>query len=235
MKRKAPTTAGKRQAKRMRRFSNSNPGYGNFYGGLKAGRPEKKVFDVSPATISVDTTGNFTLLHVPILGSDFNARVGRKTLVKNIQIRGQVQLTPTTSTAAIAATTPQTARMIVLVDLQPNAAAPALADVLTGAAFGHLNLDNRDRFKILRDKIFPLGPLLYSNTATQSYAGINQGMRNFKFYIPCNQEVIFNGTNGGTIADITSGAIYVLWVGSVAAGALDSAAVITTRTRFVDS
>ena len=60
-------------------------------------------------------------------------------------------------------------------------------------------------------------------------------MHDFKIYKKLNQEVIFNSTNGGTIADIQTGAIFCLMLGSNGDANTDITATWTSRARFDDS
>lgn len=205
-------------------------------GGYRLNNIELKVQDIDTATYQVNTTGSFTLLAIPVLGSDFNARVGRKIILKSFYIKGRVQSEVSTS-LAITTVTPQHYRMIVFVDYQPNGAAPAVTDLLVSATpASHLNLNNRDRFKVLADKEWVVDPWLASNTATQSYASTVNQVKFVKKFKRINEECIFNGTNGGSIADITSGALFMFWIGSNAAGTnTDGNAIVATRVRYADA
>lgn len=195
---------------------------------------EKKVADITPAAYQVNTTGSITLLAVPTLGSDYTNRVGRKIRITSAYIKGYVYTEASTQSAAVNSTS-QAARMMLVCDLQPNGSAPAITDILTTAdPSSHLNLNNRDRFLILKDKNFVFDPLYLSTTATQSYATASNQIKFLKVYKKLNMETIFNATNGGSIADITSGALYMVWIGSRAAGAADVNAVIATRVRYYD-
>lgn len=197
---------------------------------------EKKFFDIGVTAYQANTTGSFTLLHVPQVGADYNQRVGRKTIIKSIYIRGRAQLENAANVATT--TTPaQQTRMIIFLDSQPNGAAPAVTDLLLSAEpAAQLNPNNRDRFKVIKDKMFIFDPLVISTTATQSFAIANRTMHDIKCYKKLNIETVFNATNAGTIGDINTGALYMFWIGSVAAGAnVDANAVVSTRVRFDDS
>lgn len=194
---------------------------------------EKKVQDIAVATYQVNTTGSFTLLCIPVVGADMNARVGRKINIKSVYIRGYVGLQAALLSTADSEIPPQQARMIVFADMQPNAAAPAVTDLLnTATPASHLNLNNRDRFKILADKIFTFDSYINVSTATQSRAGVGVNCLRVKCYKKMNLETIFNAVNGGSIADITSGALYMFWIGSQAAS--DANAIVGTRVRYTD-
>lgn len=198
---------------------------------------ELKVQDLASATYQVNTTGSITLLAVPIVGADYNARIGRKVTLKSLFIRGRIGLENIAQLQQGTATSGQQARLMIVVDNQPNGAAPAITDILnTAEPSSHLNLNNRDRFRILVDREFSFDPFFYSTVATQSFCMMNRTIYNIKLYKRLNQEMIFNAVNGGTIADIASGALYMVWIGSVAAGTnTDANAIVSTRVRYADS
>lgn len=199
--------------------------------------PERKSADtLQSQSYAVNTTGVIQLMFNPALGSDYTQRIGRKTHIKSIFIRGSMSISAAT-VLTTQSTPAQVGRMILFIDYQPNGATPAVADVLVpGApnAYDMLNLDNRDRFKILKDKVFSFDPFRYNIVATTAVAGFNRTIHNFKIYKKCNIETIFNGTNAGTIADINSGALYLLFMGTEAAGATAAVATVSTRCRFLD-
>ena len=199
---------------------------------------ELKVQDLAPATYQVNTTASITLLAVPIVGADYNARVGRKIILKSLYIRGRLQLEQSgVNPAGGAVSLAQQARLMIVYDLQPNGTAPAITDILvTAEPASHLNLNNRDRFRILCDKEFVFDPMFSQNTATQAFALMNRTIYNVKLYKKLRHEMIFNAVNGGTVADIASGALYMVWIGSVAAGTnVDTNAFVSTRVRYADS
>lgn len=218
-----------------RRRTNYAPPRVNYGIWRKRGeKQELKVSDITTAQYGVNTTGSFTLLHVPILGTDYTQRIGRKTVIKSVYIRGRVLIENAQVFTAATTCAVQQPRMILFWDMQPNAATPAVTDLLnTADSTSHLNLNNRDRFKIIKDKTFVFDPMLL--TAANAVAEWNRTVSDIKCYVKLRGEVIFNGTNGGTIADINSGALYMFWIGNVPTGANDSLAVLSTRVRFDDA
>lgn len=206
-------------------------------GGYRPNRVERKVSDITTATYQVNTTGSITLLAVPVLGSDFNQRIGRKILLKSVYIRGFVATEPALAPTAATSAAAQQVRMMIVSDMQPNGSAPAITDILVAAtASSQLNLNNRDRFRIITDKTYVLGPYNNVTTATQA-TQIASGAQiiNIKKYKKLNLEMIFNATNGGTIADIASGALFMVWIGSTAASGNDANAIVSTRVRYADA
>lgn len=200
------------------------------------GNHEKKFFDIATTGYQVNTTGSFTLLFIPVVGADYNARVGRKCQVKSIFIRGRIELENVQNLGLGTASYGQQHRCIIFIDAQPNGVAPAVTDLLNEALpSSQLNANNRDRFIVLKDKNYYFDPFLYSTTATQAIVMMGKTGFQLKYYKKTNSQVIFNSTNGGTIADITSGAIYMFWIGSAVAGAnTDGTAVVSTRVRYDD-
>lgn len=195
-------------------------------------RGERKVIDTVSADYQVNTTGSITLLNGVTLGTDYDERIGRKIVVKSCYIRGWIapQLAATIGAAAL--TPSQQWRMILLVDNQPNGAPPAITDILVSAdPSSQLNLNNRDRFKVLVDKVFVSGPLLYG--AAQPFL-VDNSTKSVTCYKRLDLETIYNAGNAGTIGDINSGALYMVWIGSNAAGNDDGQARLSARLRFVD-
>ena len=117
-------------------------------------RPELKYSD-SNISGAINTTGLVTLLHVPVLGTDFTNRIGRKTLIKSVFLRGLLSRDLTTASALACQ-----CRMILVLDKQPNGAAPAITDILVAAnSYSQLNPNNRDRFRVIRDYVETLQPI----------------------------------------------------------------------------
>jgi len=195
---------------------------------------EKKFSDTS-VQYNLNSTGTVQLLCAPTLGTDYTNRIGRKIFINSVYIRGYATLespaiAPTTDTA----TPTHLVRFILFVDMQPNGAAPAVTDVLTSASsVAHLNANNRDRFKVLWDKQATMGPMAVVGATGVSL--IDKASFPIKKFKKVRQEVIFNAGNAGTIADINTGALYLLSIANIAAGVgTDSIAAITTRVRFSD-
>lgn len=149
-------------------------------------------------------------------GSDASTRIGRKVTIKSVYLRYSVVPSPTTTGAAAV-------RILVVYDKQTNAVAPAVLDVLSNSDFTAPNqLSNRDRFVTLIDEITPI----ISMTGDATVAGV--------CYKKLNLETMFNSGSAGTVGDITSGSIYLLYVQT---GGLATAAVnlnVRARVRYTD-
>lgn len=198
---------------------------GGYFGASSRRRQEeRKTIDIDPNNYTVTATGSVTLLDGVATGTDFTDRIGRKICLKSHYCRGVIFPEDTT-------TSNQLIRMLIVYDMQTNGATPAVTDVLKSAdPTSQLNLNNRDRFRVLVDKQWVLAPI--DTTATQSYAG-SPTIHQFKKYKKLNHEVVYNGTTAA-IGSIATGGLFMVLVGSNAAG---TAAImrVSHRTRFVDS
>jgi len=197
-------------------------------------RVEKKVIDINTTQFNIEATGTqLQLLNGCIAGSQNFNRIGRKITMKNLQIRGQFLLTDDTTLMTVV-------RMIVVYDKQPNGAAPTFANIIqsqniSGTAeslfASFVNLDNRDRFEIVRDYQYSLGSR--STVATQSIAQ-GPGVICVNEFIPLGgREVVFNAGTAGTVGDITTGALYAFFISNTpnATGCISQ---LSFRTRFTD-
>lgn len=204
--------------------------------GYKPNAVEKKVYDIAPGAYNANTTGDIRCLALPTLGTDMTNRIGRKIVLKSVYIKGMVQMESAANPTTADLATGNLTRIIIFADMQPNGALPAVTDVLNSALpQSHLNLNNRDRFKIYCDKMYYMDPMVYNTTATQAVACWGNTGRAIKIYKRLNLETIFNATNGGTIADISSGALLILTIGNVAAGTrTDADFSLGIRVRFAD-
>lgn len=197
---------------------------------------ELKVADIAPGLLQVTDAGSITLLANPTLGSDFTNRIGRKIRLKSLYIRGFLAVERSLANPpSVGQTRSQMGRMIILFDTQPNGALPLITDILvTNSPVSHLNLNNRDRFKVLCDKVWVFDPYILSTTASSYGANQNGCIKPVKKYKRMDLEVIYNSTSGGTIADIASGALLMCWIGSNPPGGDDLNVNLSTRVRYSD-
>lgn len=205
--------------------------------GYRFNSTELKVFDINTSTYNVsNTTLNATSLCTPTLGTSISQRIGRKIVIKSVQIRGFINTEITNNAATRGDTLPQHCRCMLVWDTQPNGTQINAADLLnTADASSQLNLDNRDRFRVLWSKEWVLDPFHWSTTATQTYISCTNQIKLVKKYKKLNLEVIFNAGNSGTFADISTGNLAMCWIGNSPAGAgSDSNFVGSTRVRFAD-
>jgi len=182
---------------------------------------ELKVIDSTEGVVAADTTGSITGINFVATGTDFTNRIGRKVIWKSFTLTALIQ-------PSDAATDSNLWRIMVVYDKQPNGALPAVTDVLTAAtSTSNMNLNNRDRFRVLLDKMGTIG---FYNVSQQIADKTSAMVRKYK---RINLQTIFDGT-AADIGSIQTGSIFVLTVGTNAAG-LGSQCWIATRMRFVDA
>lgn len=192
-------------------------------------------------------TGNGDTSGYPEEGSGFYNRIGRRIRMKSLHIRGYIS--PGGGNAA--AVSQQMGRIMVLYDRQTNGAAPSIADILTNydadgtarttpAALCGLNLNNRDRFVVLRDHQVIL-PAIGINGATPANTAPgdvrNQDGNLVNMFIPLKGlEMHFKASSAtGPITDIATGSLLIVTVSNQDANASPAWSFTWSgRLRFVD-
>lgn len=209
-----------------RRFVRRGAPYrsGGFYGASVRSPAERKVIDTANATYAVNTTGSVTLLNGVATGTDFTERIGRRVKCVALQVRGYGGYD--TNSAGNS----QLIRFLLVEDMQTNGVLAGVTDILqTAHPASFMNMNNRERFRVICDKTFILASLTSAaaNCATPS-------VFKFDIYKKINVPVTFEGTSN-TVGSISSGALLAVWVGSTAAGTNDAYANCTFRVRFTDA
>lgn len=183
---------------------------------------EAKVVDTDPATYNMDTTGTVTLLNGVATGSDYTDRVGRKIILKSVYVRGIIKPVDTQTSDVLC-------RMMLVYDMQSNGAAPAITDILkSSTSTAQLNMNNRDRFKIIMDKVVALG----ARDISSGYTGMVNVVP-VKKYKKLRHETIYSGTLS-TVASIATGGLYLVTIGDQTSG-LGGLLSCSVRTRFIDA
>lgn len=164
------------------------------------------------------TASNIILLNGIQTGAAFFNRVGSRVEMKNLHIRGPIQNFATATAGSL--------RLLVVYDRQPTGSLPVISDILqtrdqtgtaTTAGQSEINLDNRDRFVIVRDLTF------YSPSVTNTAGVLTNGPQ-----FPGNDDQQWDmnvftklkgltthyksSSNPTTIADIATGALYACFV-----------------------
>lgn len=164
------------------------------------------------------------LLNGTVRGSDINNRDKRVIKLHSISIRCLIQ-----HDARDPSNYADVNRIMLLLDRQPSGAAYNNVDVLNtitpiATCITVLNLSNRKRFKVLKDV-----------HVTTSPTGDNQS-RLVKFNLKLNNiETVYNSGNAGTIADISSGAIYLCYCTTSQAVSYYPLLTINSRIRYYDN
>lgn len=181
---------------------------------------ELKSVDTTLSTASTrpDTTGDVILLNGIARGDDINERVGRRVTIRSLEAHLYDTVTKDTGVD-------QVHRVLIVYDMQSNGTAPVVTDVLVSASTTSLkNLDNRNRFRILYDQAWTLNA-----------SGESDSQKHITKYMRVNLPVQFNSGDAGTIADIQTGSIYFICLGSEVRGNTAGSINGRVRVRYSDN
>ena len=164
-------------------------------------------------TATITSTPVITLLNGCAKGDTLNTRDGRQIRLKSVAVNLQCTMHATPLDDML--------RVMLVIDKQPNVTALVIGDLLVNTNMGSMrNLDNRKRFVILRDERVVLSVGGGTNTFWQ-------------YYKELDMHTIYDGSDAGTIADITSNALYLIIFSTEAANGPSVSR--TTRVRFLDN
>lgn len=192
----------------------------------KGGGVEKKFLDTS-VTLFVTgvNTGSITLLNGISQGTTSSTRIGSRIEIKSVQFRGNFQ-------SGTVATGVTPLRVKIIYDKESNGAAPNVTDIMAQDSIDGLNnLNTAGRFITVFDQTW------------QPYTGIGAGSLGpgaaqaqiLDGYVKCNLPTKYNGGNAGTVADISSGSLYVLaWSNGVTFGSTGFDGSGHFRIRYTD-
>lgn len=195
---------------------------------------ETKSVDIPSAVFSqLFSAGNSASQSLTLIqsGAEVYNRIGRKTALTSLQITAQVQ-----DQGAVAALAEETLRYIIFYDKQPNGVAATWNQVVqsidnaggvTNTVWDATNLDQRDRFIILRDRKivvprtsatgFPTSMPYGTSSSSVGASNGSDGGCLIKEYIKLGRmEAQFSGTaNPATVAQVVTGNLAVVTQGSV--------------------
>lgn len=203
-------------------------------------RTEFKTFDLATINAPLINGASAATTNAMTQGPEFYQRIGRKIYMKSLKIEGFIN--------NVATSIQDYARILVVYDTQVNGAQPPLAAILQNANAGavtdgwaQLNMNNRQRFTILRDQKIVLpsvtnaaGAGVLTNGPQYVDSVVNQLRINM--FIPLKGlETIYNSNNAGnTAADITSGAVFIYVFNSYNVNNSSWQFTFTTRLRYYD-
>lgn len=188
--------------------------------GLYSGSAEIKAIDIPDATYGIIAPAGGTqciLLNGVQTGTGFFNRVGSRIELKSLRVRGFLYYALTSIQDQV--------RMIIVYDRQPTGALPTVANLLqardqagaaTNAGSNEINLDNRDRFSIIRDFTQTMPSCsVAAGVLTNGPAWSHNQVAEVDMYIKLKGLVThYNSTaNPCTIANIATGALYCFFVG----------------------
>lgn len=166
------------------------------WSGVPGRRGELKYIDVSFQDV-VSDSGTLVLLNGLAPGTGASQRIGKRALFKSNLLRFGVGVTTNTGATPLNGYV----RVLLVCDKQANATAPTVANILqTVSAISPVNMDNRDRFLILYD---------YQTTIDQLGSRAGQLVKKYR---TMNMATSYNAGTAGTVADITTNSLYVLYI-----------------------
>jgi len=186
---------------------------------------ESHFVDSGQLTKDCDTTGTITLINVIPQGTTVNQRVGKKCLLQSVRIQGFFQPN--------AAAVYNNVGAYLVLDRQSNGAAiPAITDILVSVNTNDYPNDaKRGRYKILRR----WDNLIGGSTTSAGITLSDMKAQNVNDFIKMNYVMEFNtSATTGVQATIEKGALYVVTVGSAAAGTTAATFQYYTRVRFTE-
>lgn len=174
-----------------------------------------KAKTISVGAIDCDSTGFVLLLNGIATGFSIDQRLGREVLMEAVHVRVAASVTASTGTD-------QLQRWMIVYDKQSNGAALTVTDVLDSAhPSSPLNLANIARFSIIADHEYTLN------------ASAEPGSKKFfDVELPLRRRSIFNAGTAGTVADISTGSLYLITVGTNPAGVTAGQLQLSTRVVF---
>lgn len=207
---------------------------------LRSNTFEVKALDIANATYLMNSTGSVTALNLIRTGSSFFNRIGRRVELKNVRLSGYIFPVRTVAVSDYV-------RIMIVYDRQTNGALPTISDVLqttdqaganTTSSESGVNLNNRDRFVILRD----LRISIPSQTVT---AGSVSNLGPIDPITTFNNIDLFVRLKGlltqykadsspAVIGDIATGGLFLVTMGAVASGSEGYALQAELRVRFND-
>jgi len=165
------------------------------------------------------TSGLVSCINAVTLGDEAFSRDGRKITNKSILITGY----------GASADTKGAPRILVVYDKQTNGTQPLITDILTENNWAApMNLNNRDRFKILYDNVAGLGK---GTNPLQVVPANSGGIFYYHKYIKCDLPTVFGEAASG-VAMIKTGGLFIVYVGT---GLVSIVGEFRTRVRFTDS
>jgi hypothetical protein len=171
---------------------------------------------VANGGILSNSTGAISLLNGIAPGFTIDGRLGRVVTLKQIKLDVQALVTPVTGVD-------QYNRFLVVYDHQPNGAALTILQVLNSVnVISARNFDNSARFEVLCDELHHL------NASAEPDSNIS-----FKVKIRRPLQTVFNSGTAGTIADIATGSLYVISIGSEVAGGTAGSVYFTATMPFI--
>lgn len=187
--------------------------------------PVGNVLNMTSAAVGSEPNvfAGITEINLVRQGNTFYQRSGNKIHMRSVSVMFTPYVATTNGVINM--------RWMIVYDKQPNGAFPALTDVLATNDAGTVtfqsgvNMANRSRFLVIRDRIETFNSALTTSVAIKDFARLNL-------------DTEFKG-NGGTIGDISTGSLlflcFVDWYDAsnkIGVSPASASPSITTRVRF---
>lgn len=198
-----------------------------------------------PVLATTGTNGDCFVLNLVPPGVGSWNRVGRKIYCKSLRLKGCLlyQYNAATTTSNLASSY---CRMVVVWDKQPSGGAIPSFDTVFGVTnqagtesttiLSPLKYDNMDRFKVLKDCVINFD--VEATPPTGGSTNIISQRKTFDEYLKVKGECVYSGQSATqTIADISTGALYVYFRAPLAIASTSAVSVEAqswARLRYTD-
>lgn len=200
-----------------------------FFGPQSGRGPELKFLDTTAINQAVAATWTVIAVNLVLQGTDYTQRIGRKICMKSVLLNGNFF---NSQTVNFNGSQGSYNRVALIYDTQPNGSAtvPVGTDIFaTSDPNSPLNLNNRDRFKVIMEKRGQIGA--YTMNATPGLASGSPNNIYFSKWKKLNHEVIFNSTTA-TIGGVSTGSLLLCYINDAANSSVFDYYV---RVRFSDN
>lgn len=197
--------------------------------------PEKKYKDTTAFVNNVNESGTIVLLNGLLQGTSTTTRVGQKIKLKSVYLKmlayGPTQAQQPTLPAIFL-------RTMIVWDAQPNGTTMVLSDLLEDTSavpvtISPLNMANTARFKVFYDQTKMLQSQELGTAEIQGAPLVACYDQTFQ---KMDLEVSYANSNNGSIADIRTGALYLVFVAFTGSNAVNNADVTYyARIRYFDN
>lgn len=191
-------------------------------------KTEIKTLDNWAGLSQITTIPQFFILNSPKLGSNFYNRIGNKINMKSVRIRFQLTDNPTSEGTSGT----MFVRLLLFYDRQNNGLVTTMSDLLQlvnldGTAnsdtFGFINMNNAERYIILRDEIIPIFSNRNNqstNAPTQNYISMIDGVPKnyFDWYVSLKGLETRFQNNDGDEFSIATGGLYLYVFSNISGG-----------------
>lgn len=192
--------------------------------------------------IMINTTGTIQNIACIQQGSGVSQRIGNKVALKSLRIRLALSDLEHDYDAI------SENRLMIVYDRQPNGSYPTIANMLQlikqdgssshGNEVSSINVSQLDRYVVLMDKLISIPPYKSNSLSTTSMLGVTQQSSYIidEFIKLKRLETSFSTTtNPATIANVQTGALYVISLGDAVATEEPYCWAGNMRLRFYDN